>query len=148
MDILWLWCNRKNVMQLLIRVCSVDRVRTIQCSMQLTAARFRYLLHLNSIAAPQMGMYLIARCHSRRKTYFANIPNKVGHCHTHFSSDWSSKTDFSSLHWFMTVLSNAKHALHLNQKRFRQIDNEQYDSHTDFCTGYVQILYHHHHNVT
>jgi len=71
MDILWLWCNHKNVMQLLLRVCSVDRVRAIQCIMQLTAARFRYLLHLNSIAAPQMGMYLIARCHSRRKTYFA-----------------------------------------------------------------------------
>jgi len=71
MDSLWLWCNHKNVMQLLIRVCSVDRVRTIQCGMQLTAARFRYLMHLNSIAAPQMGMHLIARCHSRRKTYFA-----------------------------------------------------------------------------
>jgi len=44
----------------------------------------------------------------------------------------------------MTVLSYAKHAvpLSLNQKRFRQIDNEQHDSHTDPCTGYVRILYH------
>jgi len=33
MDILRLWCNHNNVMQLLLRVCSVDRVRTIQCSM-------------------------------------------------------------------------------------------------------------------
>jgi len=28
----------------------------------------------------------------------------------------------------------------LNQKRFRQIDNEQHNSHTDPCTGYVRIL--------
>jgi len=48
----------------------------------------------------------------------------------------------------MTVLSYAKDALTLNQKRFRQIDNEQHNSHADPCTGYVQILYHHHLNVT
>jgi len=30
----------------------------------------------------------------------------------------------------MTVLSYAKHALALNKKRFRQIDNEQHNSHT------------------
>jgi len=30
----------------------------------------------------------------------------------------------------MTVLSYAKHALPLNQKRFRQIDNEQHNSDT------------------
>jgi len=35
----------------------------------------------------------------------------------------------------MTVLSYAKHALALNQKRFRQIDNEQHNSHTDPCRG-------------
>ena len=74
LDILWLWCNHNNVMQLLLRVCNVDRVRTIQCSMQLTAARFRHQWHLSTIAAPQIvciGMYLIARCNSRRETYFA-----------------------------------------------------------------------------
>ena len=36
----------------------------------------------------------------------------------------------------MTVLPQAKHALTL--KRFRQIDNEQYDSHTDPWTAYVK----------
>jgi len=41
----------------------------------------------------------------------------------------------------MTVLSYAKRALALNQKRFRQIDNEQHTSHTDPCTSYVRILY-------
>jgi len=34
----------------------------------------------------------------------------------------------------MIVLSQAK------QKRFWQTDNEQCDSHTDPCTGYVQVL--------
>ena len=34
-----------------------------------------------------------------------------------------------------------KHALTLNQKRFRQIDNEQYNSHTDPCAAHVRILY-------
>ena len=48
----------------------------------------------------------------------------------------------------MTVLSYAKHALALNQKRFRQIDNEQHNSHTDPCTGYVRILYHYQLRVT
>jgi len=48
----------------------------------------------------------------------------------------------------MTVLPCVEHALPLSQKRFRQIDNERYDSHTDPCTDYVQILYHHHLNVT
>ena len=37
-------------------ICSVDRVSTIQCSMQLTAARFRHQLHLSSIAALQIGV--------------------------------------------------------------------------------------------
>ena len=41
----------------------------------------------------------------------------------------------------MTILLKAKHALTL--KIFGQIDNEQYDSHTDPCTVYVRILYHH-----
>jgi len=40
-------------------------------------------------------------------------------------------------------LSKAKHALALNLKRFRQVDNEQYNSHTDICTVYVRILYQH-----
>jgi len=44
-------------MQLLLRVCSVDMVRTIQCSIQLTAARFRHQLHLSSRAAPQIGVH-------------------------------------------------------------------------------------------
>jgi len=48
----------------------------------------------------------------------------------------------------MTVLSQAKHALTLNLKIFTQIDNEQYNSHTDPCTGYVRILYDHHLDVT
>jgi len=40
----------------------------------------------------------------------------------------------------MTILSLAKHALpQTNQKRFRQIDNEQYDSHTNPRTVYVTI---------
>jgi len=43
-------------MQLLMPICSVDRVGTIQYSMQLAAARFRHQLHLSSIAAPQIGM--------------------------------------------------------------------------------------------
>ena len=69
------------------------------------------------------------------KRILQNIPNKVVHLiiHTDFSSDWSSKADFSTLNWFMTVLSYAKHAIPLNQKRFRQIDNEQHNSHTDPC---------------
>jgi len=50
-------CNHNNVMQLPLRVCRVDRVRTIQCSIQLTAARFRNQLHLSSIAAPQIGVH-------------------------------------------------------------------------------------------
>ena len=37
--------------------CSVDRMRTIQCSMQLTAARFRHQLHLSYRAAPQKGVH-------------------------------------------------------------------------------------------
>jgi len=37
----------------------------------------------------------------------------------------------------MTVLSYAKHAPPLSQKRFKQIDKEQHNSHTDPCTGYV-----------
>jgi len=36
-----------------------------------------------------------------------------------------------------------KQALTLNLKGFRQIDNEQNNSHRDPCTVYVWILYHH-----
>jgi len=57
MDILWLWYNHNDVMQLLLRVCSVDRIGTIQCSMQLTAARLRHHWYLSSIAAPQIGVH-------------------------------------------------------------------------------------------
>jgi len=39
----------------------------------------------------------------------------------------------------MTVLSQAKHALTVNLNRFRQIDNEQYNSHTDPCTVYKDV---------
>jgi len=46
-----------NVIQLLLQVCSVDRVKTIQCSMQLTAVTLRHQLHLSSIAAPQIGVH-------------------------------------------------------------------------------------------
>jgi len=82
-------------MQLLVRVCSVDRVRTIQCSMQLTAARFRHQWHLSSIATPQIGVHRrvpdIARCTVivGVKLILQNIPNKVVHfiIHTEFSSD-------------------------------------------------------------
>ena len=49
----------------------------------------------------------------------------------------------------MTVQSYAKNALTLNLKRFKQIDNEQYNSYTDPCTVYIRTVYHHHHvNVT
>jgi len=48
----------------------------------------------------------------------------------------------------MTVLPDAKHALPLKQKRFRQIDNEQHYSDTDPCKGYVRILYHHQLKIT
>ena len=47
----------------------------------------------------------------------------------------------------MTVQSYAKNALTLNLKRFKQIDNEQYNSHTDPCTVYIRTVYHHHHHV-
>jgi len=40
----------------------------------------------------------------------------------------------------MTVFPEAKHALTLNLKRFRQIDSEYYNSHTDSCTVYVRIV--------
>jgi len=86
------------------------------------------------------------------KLILQNIPNKVPHFNTHIeiSSDWFSisKADFSTLRWCKTVLSYAKHALALNLKRFRQIDNEQYNSHTDPCTVCVRILYHHYLNAT
>jgi len=36
----------------------------------------------------------------------------------------------------------------MNLKSFKQIDNEQYNSHTASCTVYVRILYHHHLNVS
>jgi len=98
------------------------------------------------------GVYLIARCNSRRslKLILLNIANKIVHfnIHTDFSSGWSSKADFSTLRWFMTVLLWAKHALIPNLKRFRLIDNEQYNSYTDPCTVQVRILYHHHLNVS
>ena len=50
-EILWLWCNHSSVMQLrtitsAMPICSVDRVKAIQSSMQLTAASFRHQLHL------------------------------------------------------------------------------------------------------
>jgi len=48
----------------------------------------------------------------------------------------------------MTVLPYAKHALPLNQKRFRQIDNGQHNSHTDPCAGYIRILYHYQFKIT
>jgi len=49
----------------------------------------------------------------------------------------------------MTVKSYAKNALALNPKRFKQIDNEQYNSHTDPCTVCIRTVYHHDHvNVT
>jgi len=38
-------------------ICIVDRVRTSQRSMHLTAARFRYQLHCISIGAPQTGVH-------------------------------------------------------------------------------------------
>jgi len=38
-------------------ICSVDRVRAIQCRVQLTAARFRHQLYLNNIAASQVGVH-------------------------------------------------------------------------------------------
>jgi len=47
----------------------------------------------------------------------------------------------------MTVLSQAKHALTLNLKSFRQIDNEQYNHHADPCAIYVRILFYLHLNV-
>jgi len=46
----------------------------------------------------------------------------------------------------MTVQSYGKNALTLNLKRFKQIDNEQYNSHTDPCTVYIRTVYHHHHH--
>jgi len=51
------WCNHNNVMQLLLQVYSVDRVGIIQCSMQLTAARFRHQLHLSYIATTQKSVH-------------------------------------------------------------------------------------------
>jgi len=49
----------------------------------------------------------------------------------------------------MTVQSYAKNALTLNLKRFKQIDSEQHNSHTDPCAVYFRTVYHHHHvNVT
>ena len=84
-------------MHLLLRVCSVDRVRTIQCSMQLTAARFRHQLHLSSIAMPQIGVHWRVR---DSKMYveriLQNIPNKVVHfiIRTEFSSDYPQKLTF------------------------------------------------------
>ena len=38
--------------------------------------------------------------------------------------------------------------LTLNLKRFKQIDNEHYNSHTDPCTVYIRTVYHHHHHVS
>jgi len=78
-------------MQLLSRVCSMDRVRTIQCSMQLTAARFRHQLHLSSIAAPQIRVdqYVPDSKTVDVKLTLQNIPKKVFHfiIHTEFSSE-------------------------------------------------------------
>jgi len=76
-------------MQLLLRVCSVDRVRTIQCRRR----GFGTQVHLTSIAAPQIqvqiSMYLIACVTVGVELILQNIPNKVVHfiIHTEFSSD-------------------------------------------------------------
>ena len=134
-------------------MCSVDRVSTIHCSMQLTAAWFRHQFHPGGIVAPQIDVHRRVRDSSVTagvKFILQDIPKKVFHfiIHTEFSSDWTSKPDFSTLRWFMTVLSYPKHALTLNQKRFRQIDNEQHNFHTDPCSGYVRILYHYQLSVT
>jgi len=39
-------------------ICSVDRVRTIQCCIQLRVTRFRHQLHQRSIAAPQVDVHI------------------------------------------------------------------------------------------
>ena len=38
-------------------ICSMDRVRTFHCGMQLTAARFWHQLHLSSKAGSQIGVH-------------------------------------------------------------------------------------------
>jgi len=35
----------------------MDRVRAIQCSIQLRVVRLRHQLHLSNIAAPQIGVH-------------------------------------------------------------------------------------------
>jgi len=52
------------------------------------------------------GVYLIAKRNSRRKTSSAEYSQQrcYFNIHTEFSSDWSSKADFSTLRWFMAVL--------------------------------------------
>jgi len=39
----------------------------------------------------------------------------------------------------MTILSQAKYALTPNLNRFKQLDNEQYSSHTDPCTVFYLL---------
>ena len=64
---LWTFCDCGVTItmytQLLLRsimpICSVDRVRTVQCSMHLTAARFRHQLHLKYWATPQLRVHKI-----------------------------------------------------------------------------------------
>jgi len=55
-----------------MHICSVDRVRTIQCSM--------YAVDSSEVSAPVAP---------KVKLILQNIPNKVVHCniHTEFSSD-------------------------------------------------------------
>ena len=154
MDILWLWCkcNHNNVMQPLLRVCSMDRVRAIQCSIQITATRFRHQLHLSSIAAPQIGVlrrsgrvgYLIARSISRRKIYFAEYSQQSrSFCYSHWIFLWLIiKSWLFNPPLISDCLVKSKARTTFKPKRFRQIDNEQYNSHTGLCTVYVWILYH------
>jgi len=107
-----------------------------------------------------IGVYVIARCNSRRKIYFAEYSKQSR------SLFFLLLMLFRSVHFIIhtgiflwlilkswlfnpalvydcLVISETRTTSKLNQKRFRQIDNEQHTSHTDPCTGYVQILYHH-----
>jgi len=43
-------------------ICSVDRVRTIKCSMQLISERFRRQWHLNSSGAVGMCVSVLGVC--------------------------------------------------------------------------------------
>ena len=137
------WCNHNNVMQLLLRVCSADRVKTIQCSMQLTAARFRHQLHLSYIATPQKGVHRrfgrapdIARCNSRRKTCFAEYFQQS---RSFYYSHWiflclifKSWLFNPALIYDGLVISETR--TNSKSKTIRHIDNGQYNSHTAPCS--------------